>query len=143
MNIRPMNKGDAGAVRVLGVGQKEFSTASGSFWTHEQLEKWCESRTDVLLVAEDDGKIIGFSLYATHIPTGKVTWENLYVDPSARGKDVGKSLIQEAHRLLKEKGYSYVVLQNNSNDQERFSKYLEPFGFRPGERVLWMDQFLD
>jgi len=143
MNIRPMNKSDVAAVRALGVDQKEFSTASGSFWTHEQLEGWCESPDDVLLVVEDNERIVGFSFYATHVPTGKVTWENLYVDPSARGKDTGKSLIQEAHKRLKEKGYSYVVLQNNSEDQERFASYLKQFGFKSGERVLWMDQFLD
>lgn len=138
-----MKKSDVAAVCALGVGQKEFSTASGSFWTHEQLERWCESQKDVLLVVENDERIVGFSLYATHSPTGKVTWENLYVDPSVRGKDVGKSLIQEAHKLLKEKGYSYVVLQNNSDNQEKFSKYVERFGFKPAGQVLWMDQFLN
>ncbi len=137
-----MQKEDVDAVYELGIGREEFATQSGAFWTKEQLERWCESPNDVLLVVEDEGKIVGFSLYATHIPTGKITWENLYVHPSVRGKGIGKVLIEEGHRRLKETGYSYVMLLDNSNDQERFAEYLKQFGFKTGSKVLWIDQFL-
>jgi GNAT superfamily N-acetyltransferase len=142
MNIGQMKKEDIDEVCRLGTGREEFATPSGNFWTKGQLERWCESLDDVLLIAEDDGKIVGFSFYAAHIPTGKVTWENLYVDPSARGKGIGKALIEEGHKRLKEKGYSYIALLDNSSAQERFAEYLNQFGFKTGYKVLWIDQFL-
>lgn len=137
-----MTLDDVEVVHGLGSSLKEFSTQSGSFWSQEQLACWCTSSNDVTLVAENNGTVVGFSLYAVHTPTKKVTWENLYVDPAGRGLGVGSALIHEGHKRLKEKGYTYVALQNNNEDQEKFAQYLERFGFKKGDSVLWMDQFL-
>lgn len=142
MTVREMNKEDIEAVFELGHGCEEFTTENGSFWSKEQLQRWCNSPDDLLLVAEENGRIIGFSLYAVHIPTGKVTWENLYVDPEMRGRGIAAALIEEGHLRLKAKGYSYLVLQDNSTDQERFAHYLERFGFKKGSKVLWLDTIL-
>ena len=140
--IRKMEIGDVGAIYDLGIGQREFASASGEFWSKEQLTAWCQSSKDVLLVAVRGEEVVGFSLCAVHLPTGKVTWENLYVEPSARGLGVAGALVGEGLKQIKKKGYFYVMLCVNADDQEAFASFVEKYGFKRGDKVLWMDQII-
>lgn len=140
--IRKMEVKDVEAAYDLGIGQREFASESGEFWSKEQLTNWCQSPTDVLLVAEKNSKVVGFSLYAAHLPTGKVTWENLYVEPSVRGLGIAGALVEEGLKKIKELGYPYVMLCVNADDQEAFASFVEKYGFKRGDKVLWMDQIL-
>jgi ribosomal protein S18 acetylase RimI-like enzyme len=140
--IRKMISKDIDAVYDLGFSQKEFSSDNGSFWTKEQLKNWVGSSNDLLLVAEKDKQIIGFSLYAVHLPTGKVTWENLYVSPADRKLGVASALAKEGLRQIKALGYTYIMLGVMAEDQESFTLLMEKFGFKRGSKVLWMDQLL-
>jgi ribosomal protein S18 acetylase RimI-like enzyme len=140
--IRKMEAKDIEQVYELGVHQDEFSTESGSFWTKEQLASWVESNTDITLVAEQDTKILGFSLYAQHLPTKKITWENLYVDPTTRGLGIGSALVQEGLKLSKELGCTYMMGCVNASDKKEFSEYLTKFGFKKHGEVIWMDLVL-
>ena len=140
--IRKMELEDIEAVYSLGVSQKEFSSASGTFWSQEQLKNWIRSPKDLLLVAEKDSQIIGFSLYAVHSPTGKVTWENLYISPKYRKLGIASALTKEGLKQIKALGYTYIMLCVNAEDQESFASFLEKFGFKRGSKVLWMDQIL-
>jgi len=138
--IRKMELKDVESTYSLGINQKEFSSSNGSFWSREQLEKWCQSPDDILLVAEKEGQVVGFSFHAAHIPTGKVTWENLYVLPSARGLGIAKALIEEGLKKIKELGYSYISTYINAEDQESFISLIEKYGFKKVGKVLWADK---
>ena len=140
--IRKMEIKDVDQVHAFGIHQTEFSTESGSFWTKEQLINWLQSENDITIVAERGGKIIGFSLYAQHIPTKKMTWENLYVDPVARGSGVGSVLIKEGLKLAKGLGCVYMMGCINAVDREQFADYLTKFGYKKYGEVLWMDLVL-
>lgn len=141
-SIRKMSSKDVEEVYNLGIIQKEFSSENGTFWTKEQLSQWCQSSNDVLIVAEQDKKIVGFSLYAVHVPTGKVTWENLYVISSARKTGVASALIKEGHKQIKALGYKYIASCVNADDQRSFALFAEKFGFKKGNKVLWIDQII-
>lgn len=140
--IRKMETGDIEEAYNLGLGKREFATASASFWTKDQLISWCESEQDIMLIAEKDGKIVGFSFYAAHIPTGKVTLENIYVDPAVRGLGIAKALVEEGLKKIKDLSYPYAMLCVNATDQEAFASFVEGYGFKRGDKVLWMDQIL-
>ncbi len=142
MKIRPMTTEDVKEVISLGTGQKEFTFEDQSFWLESQLFLWCQSTDDVCMVAENEGKIVGFSLYAVHLPTKKVTWENLYVIPDMRKTGIGTMLIEEGLRTLKDKGYAYVMACVNASDKEDFAAYVEKFGFRKGHEMIWIDKIL-
>lgn len=131
---------DVPPVLSLGKGQQEFTFEHQSFWSEDQLTAWCQSKDDVCIVAECNGVIVGFSLYAMHIPTKKVTWENLYVVPEMRKSGVGSSLIEEGLKQIKEKGYTYVMACLNAVDKDGFATYLEKFGFKRGHKMLWIDR---
>ena len=139
-NIRKLIPEDIDQVYKLGDLKDEFTTENGSFWSKEQLQKWGESKDDVLLVAESENKIIGFSLFAQHTPTRKATWENIYVSPEYRNSGVGSALIKEGLREIKDLGCKYVMCCINAEGQERFAKYVEKFGFKIYGNVLWVDR---
>ena len=138
--IRNMTIEDVASVISLGRGQKEFTFEHQSFWLEEQLVSWCQSKDDVCLVAECNGEVIGFSLYAMHVPTKKVTWENMYVIPEMRKSGVGARLTEEGLGQIKEKGCTYVMGCVNAEDKEGFATYLEKFGFKKGHQMLWVDK---
>ena len=140
--ISKMNVADIDEIYRLGTSQKEFASASGIFWSKEQLKKWCQSPSDVLLIAKTSNEIVGFSFYSAHIPTRKVTWENLYVTPSARGLGVAAKLTEEGLKEIKDLGYTYIMLCVNADDQELFAKFVERYGFKRGGTVLWVDKII-
>ena len=137
--IRNMTVADVAKVVELGRGQKEFTFEHQSFWLEDQLLSWCQSKEDVCIVAEQEGNVVGFSLYSMHIPTKKVTWENLYVIPEMRKSGIGAMLIKEGLRMVKQKGYTYMMGCVNASDKEAFASYLEKFGFKKGHEMIWID----
>src|SRR5262245_9783622 len=66
--------------------------------TAAQLEEIATSPASHLLLARDDGAIVGsLTLVVFRIPTGMRAWiEDVVVDEAARGKGVGEALNQEA-----------------------------------------------
>ena len=141
-NIRKLTLKDIPQVYELGNHRDEFTTENGSFWTVEQLESWSKSDNDVMLVAEDKNKIIGFSLYAHHLPTKKVIWENIYILPKYRNFGVGAALIKNGLEMVKGLGCKYIMCCVNADDQGHFAKYLKKFGFKTYGTVLWVDKIL-
>jgi len=141
-SIRKMNTDDVEEVYNLGILQKEFASESGVFWTKKQLNQWCKSPNDILTIAEQNKKIIGFSLFAIHVPTGKITWENLYVIPMARKSGVASAMIKDGLRQTRGLGYKYIVSYINADDQNKFALFAEKFGFKKGNKVLWIDQVI-
>lgn len=142
LRVRKLVNKDIEQVISMGSKEKTFATNSGVFWTNSQLKKWMQSKNDVLLVAEVDSKIAGFALFATHLPTMKVTWENLYVEPSFRKSGIAKALLERGLDLLNEKGFSYIMLFANADNKDKFLTFLAKYGFKKGPTVLWIDKLI-
>ncbi len=94
IKIRGMKISDIPKIIQIGKSVEEFRVDSKikGFWSKKQLENWIKSDKDVLLIAEKNNKIIGFVLFAHHVPTGKVTLENAWIDKDFRGKDLIEKL---------------------------------------------------
>jgi GNAT superfamily N-acetyltransferase len=64
------------------------------------------------LVAEVDGRIVGFALYFLNFSTWEGTHgiylEDLYVEPAHRGTGLGKALLVALAALARERGYARV-----------------------------------
>lgn len=72
------------------------------------------------LIAEDDGRPVGFALWFVSYSTFKMRpclWlEDLYVVPPARGRGHGKALLRHLARIAVERGYArfdWAVLEWN------------------------------
>lgn len=143
-SIRKAEERDIKQIQTLGNSVQEFNVGVWQgFWGEEDLMRWSKSADDLMLVAVDEsGRVLGFSLYAAHIPTGKVTWENLFVDKEFRRQGIAKALVLRGLEILEEMGYTYIAGQNHNEDQEGFARYLEQFGFQKGSMVMWIDKFL-
>ena len=142
IQIRKMNSGDVEAVYKYGIEEKSFSNDSGSFWSKEQLFNWVESNEDIMLVVDFENEIVGFSLYSVHVPTRKVTWENLFVAPNFRGKGVASALINAAQEQMVERGYVYVAGIVNAKNKSEFIPLAEKHGFKNNGSVIWIDKFI-
>ncbi|MFZ2484456.1 MAG: GNAT family N-acetyltransferase [Minisyncoccia bacterium] len=144
VSIRRAVVSDIEQIHKLGNSAQEFTVGVWEgFWSKDNLLNWSKSEEDLMLVAvNENNEVIGFSLYAVHIPTGKVTWENLFVSKECRQQGIGKKLVLEGLKELEKMGYNYVALQNHNDNQDDFASYLEQFGFKRGDMVMWMDKFI-
>jgi GNAT superfamily N-acetyltransferase len=86
-------------------------------------------------VAEVDGKMMGFTLSLTHEGTwirGKDSYlEDLFVDPAARGKGVGRALMDDLVSLCKKNGWSRLywhTSEQNNTARALYDSYVENDG---------------
>ena len=139
IKIRNANVKDA--IKLISIGKKveEFKVDRNTkgWWSKEQLEKWARSKSDVILVAEEDKRIVCFVMFAHHTPTGKVTYENGWVDKKYRGKEIISELTKIGLKKLKAKGARYIcglVKKDNINS----ITFLEKNKFKKGFDFTWM-----
>ena len=88
------------------------------------------------LVAESGGRLLGLTHYLFHRSTTAIApvcyLQDLFTDASARGKGVGRALIQEVYAQAKQAGASRVYWQThqtNHTAQELYNKVAEHSGF--------------
>lgn len=143
MRIRKAKKGDAGELIKIGNSVTEFEVdeKGNTFWDKQPLINWIESKKDVILVAEDKRKIVGFVMFACHTPTGKTTWENAWMNPNYRGKGIIDELYNKAEKELKKKGAKYIcgLAKPSSKASIKMQKRL---GFDEGLKFIWMGKVL-
>ena len=88
------------------------------------------------LVAERDGRVIGFANYVLHAYTwaiGKQCYlHDLYVDPEVRGGGIGEALIRALQRRGAEQGWTRIHwLTHETNERARrlYDRFSPPTGF--------------
>ena len=142
MNIREGNLSDIEELLKLGSRVEEFKTAEEvvTFWPRHILENILGNNRDIILVAEDDNKIVGFTIVNYSPSFKKALVENLFVDPKHRNKGIGSRLIKTLLRHLQRVGCEYVcTLIEASSGAVPF--YLK-MGFNRGIDCAWLDKVL-
>ena len=135
-----MLRSDIEAVYETGMKTEAFRVSdTPGFWSKEQLNRWLGNPDDVLLVAEDEERVIGYVMSQLHKPTGKATIENLFVDKSYRKKGIGRDLIKRCLKELKEKGASYFCAMVRADNDEIIDFY-KRCGFTRGYGFVWMER---
>jgi GNAT superfamily N-acetyltransferase len=88
------------------------------------------------LVAESGDRLVGLTHYLFHRSTTAIApvcyLQDLFTDASARGKGVGRALIQEVYAQAKQAGAPRVYWQThqtNHTAQELYNKVAEHSGF--------------
>ncbi len=142
MHIHELALDDIPALLEIGNREDGFrvSEESAGFWSHEQLTRWISADEDVLLGAKINGELVGYVLTTHHVPTGKVTWENIVVLPEYRDLGIGEALVLEMRERLKTNGATYLhflVKTDNSS-----LPFFEQAGFSRGFDFVWFDQQL-
>lgn len=140
VEIRNMKLQDIEEVHAYGTAERRFAVSGSTqvFWTPEQLRDWLVAGQDVLLVAEHEERVVGYALSQYHGPTGKATFENLYVVPEQRKTGLGKQLTQALIVQLKERGAKYICALVEP-DNAGIIRTLQSQGFQKGKNYVWMD----
>ena len=128
--VRQANEADVGAIRQL------FLSCYGQHYAHPQyydiqsLRKLTFSDTSILLVAEEDGRLLGSASVVMHVGAyNDLVGEfgRLVVDPDARGQGVGQRLMEE--RIDRVRQRLHVGLVENRTRHPYSQKISAKYGF--------------
>jgi len=114
--VRPATEADLPAI--AGIYDPEVLTSISTFATEPPgvdiwEERLASERTgDHLLVAEEDGTVVGYTFSGDYRPRtayGCTRETSVYLAPAARGRGVGRALYDEVLRLLRADGMRLAV----------------------------------
>ena len=95
--------------------------------TADRLQRKIEADPDAIIVAEQDGKLVGS---VSLIDDGRVAWLFRFAVPQDR-LDVVQALHDKATALLKERGHAEVLVYTPVGNQDLNGRY-EQLGFTKG-----------
>lgn len=106
--------------------------------SRDELQELVDSPAVILLMARDEGKLVGsLSLVVFRIPTGVRAWiEDVVVDQSTRGKGIGEALTRAALERAKEMGVKTVDLTSRPSREAANRLYVR-VGFQPRQTNLY------
>lgn len=137
MQIRPATNADAPAVRALIFAVlQEYGLEpdpSGTDADLDDLEGQYAARGGMFEVVEDEqGRIIGsVGLYPE--PEGVVELRKMYLHPAARGRGLGKTLLERALAAARAKGFRRVELETAGVLESAIALYRR-YGFTPFDK---------
>lgn len=116
--IRNIKQGDNAALaRIIRDTLKEFkANKPGTVYydeTTDHLFEVFKEAQSIYFVAELNGELMGGSgIYPTaNLPEGTCELVKFYLSPAARGKGIGKELLQKCITAAKEMGYKKMYLE--------------------------------
>lgn len=116
---------------IMDVMQSAFVSAYGEAWTYEQCRSSLLLPGCALIVAEEQGVVIGFALTSTVLENSELLL--LAVAPNARNRGIGKLLVQRWRDDALANGVSKLFLEVRENNPARQLYSLlgfEPIGVR-------------
>jgi GNAT superfamily N-acetyltransferase len=88
------------------------------------------------VVAEVDGAAVGCGAFRRHDGLDVAEIKRMYVRPAARGRGVGRAVLEDLERRAAAAGYRRVVLETGARQPEAIALYasagyreIEPYGF--------------
>jgi putative acetyltransferase len=136
ITIRPIAPGDnaalARAVRdtLAEFGAAKPGTAYYDEATDHLYEVFSQQARSAYFVAEQDGEVLGGGgIFPTaNLPADTVELVKLYLRPAARGRGVGKALINQCLETARANGYAHVYLETTEELTQAIPLY-ERLGF--------------
>lgn len=107
--------------------QFDFLPNTEYYFLHAMGEYFENQENSLLLVAEEDGKIVGSVCIVGH-GNHEAQLRLFGTDPSLQGKGAGKQLMEKAMAFCHEKGYTHVILWTIDICKAALHLY-EKFGF--------------
>jgi phosphinothricin acetyltransferase len=110
MQVRPAEAADADAVAAIynhGIAERQ-ATFETRTRRPQEVAAWLEEGRPFLVAADDDGTVLGFarvSPYSVRRAYAGVGEHGVYVDPAARGRGVGKRLLDALAVAAEAAGY--------------------------------------
>ena len=140
--IRPVQQSDFNEWKPLWDGYNAFygrkgATALPDAITRSTWSRFFDSYEPVhALVAEQAGRILGLVHYLYHRSTISIAptcyLQDLFTAEAARGKGIGRALIQEVYRIAAETGCArvyWLTHETNATAMQLYDKVAEKSGF--------------
>ena len=147
-HIRQMEIDDIGSVYHL--GEKLFTSEEFPIlyrtWDAYEVTDYFTSDPDYCLVAEAEGKVVGFIL-ATTIEKEGTAWKKygylswIGVDEAFQRTDLGRRLYRKLEERLQEDGVRMVIADTEA-DNEGAINFFKVLGFSPSREHLWLTKTL-
>lgn len=124
MQVRRATQDDADSIRSIARSSMEASyslspqaidSAIEHWYGAEDIDQMLDDEEMVVLVAETDNGVVGFSESQLVDERGDILW--LHVDPDYRGEGIGEALFSQTHDALEERGATFLrgrVLADNA-----------------------------
>jgi ribosomal protein S18 acetylase RimI-like enzyme len=109
-----------------------YGEINGTTWRwrkNREIDQDIEAEPEGVLVAEEDGRVVGYITTATDDTTRIGRIPNLAVHPEAQGQGVGKQLINAALDRFRDEGMQYAKIETLEPNQAGQSLYPKA-GFR-------------
>ncbi len=137
---------DFDALYELGCQTPEFKVSSNNeFMEPEEFVAAIENPSGTLLLAEVDGKVVGF-IYANRQDleqAHRAAWACLVylaVRPEFRKNGVAQVLYDSCVADLKKHNITNIYAWANSESDGSILKFMEKNGFSEGHKYVWMDK---
>jgi len=138
INIRSFHEDDAKEVYAMLESTEEVHVA-GLTYSEKAVQDWNITRAqDVILVAEVNGKVVGFVAAKIGDPEPWGAYiDSLIVKDGYRGRGIGQQLLDECTSSLKSRGVVFAHLHVRSGFP-RTINFWEKNSFKGKEPLLWM-----
>jgi ribosomal protein S18 acetylase RimI-like enzyme len=135
--IRKMLTADVDEVYAIGRRASELlASDEDTFWDTDILRAWVEAGADSMLIAEADGRVVGFLLSQLHLPTRSGYLSDIAVHEEHRRQGIARMLMVEVLTEMKRRNIIYVYgLTKVTNSG--IHKLLEEFGLYRGDAFYW------
>ena len=121
MLIRKMKSEDV--FQAAEIEKKSFSMP----WSPEGFKGALAYEDNIILVAEEEGRIAGYACVYVSFDEGELT--NIAVEPEYRGRGIGLMLMKELKHRAEDKSVSKIVLEVRISNATAISLY-EKCGFK-------------
>lgn len=143
ITIRPLQPTDRAAWQPLWDGYNAFYDRAGETALPAQITETTWSRffdasepVHALVAEDDQGRLLGLVHYLYHRSTTRIELtcylQDLFTTPEARGRGVGRALIQAVYGAAREAGVKRVYWQThttNAAGRALYDKVAQHFGF--------------
>lgn len=109
------------------LSKEQLTYMLDKFYSLEALSQQLEEKNHVFLLAEENGKFIGFASYELNIENHKTKIHKIYVLPETQGKGFGLKLINEIEKRAK--SFKNDVLFLNVNRFNKAHHFYKKLGF--------------
>jgi GNAT superfamily N-acetyltransferase len=115
-----------------------FQPFEGPARPREQIGRWLAGPGTTILVAEDDGEVVGLavlltrpaSAFAGAMPRKVIELDNLVVRADRRGRAIGHRLLRAMRRWSREEGATHIEVAVHAFNRDA-RRFYEGFGFAP------------
>ena len=143
MLVRPAQPADVGEIHRVHVAAAQGpdslhrDEADVKAWLAERQpdDYRDEMRTQKFVVAEQDGRVIGFGA----IDLGKRTITSVYVQPASTRRGVGRAIVQQLETLAIEAGLDDVTLQAAGGALQFYHKIGYQYVAQPENPPTWAE----